>query len=73
MLFSERSIWTMVHGIVGAGTLFGLAAALSHLYAARSSDGAAARPGSGALGSLQLRSPIAFLMSVVPARDKFKG
>ena len=50
MLFSERSIWTMVHGIgLGGGALIGLAAALFYLYAARSSDGAAAPPGSGPL------------------------
>lgn len=49
MLFSERSIWTMVHGIgLGGGALVGLAAALFYLYAARpplssdaSSDGRA--------------------------------
>ena len=36
MLFSERSIWTMVHGIgLGGGALLGLAAALFHLYAVR--------------------------------------
>ena len=36
MLFSERSIWTMVHGIgLGGGALLGLAAALFYLYAAR--------------------------------------
>ena len=36
MLFSERSIWTMVHGIgLGGATLLGLAAALFHLYATR--------------------------------------
>jgi hypothetical protein len=36
MLFSERSIWTMVHGIgLGGAALLGLAAALFHLYAAR--------------------------------------
>jgi hypothetical protein len=36
MLFSERSIWTMVHGIgLGGGALVGLAAALFYLYAAR--------------------------------------
>ena len=35
MLFSERSIWTMVHGIgLGGAALLGLAAALFHLYAA---------------------------------------
>ena len=36
MLFSDRSIWTMVHGIgLGGGALLGLAAALFYLYAAR--------------------------------------
>ena len=45
MLFSERSIWTMVHGIgLGGGALIGLAAALFYLYAARSSDGAVSSP-----------------------------
>ena len=36
MLFSERGIWTMVHGIgLGGAALLGLAAALFYLYAAR--------------------------------------
>jgi hypothetical protein len=36
MLFSERSIWTMVHGIgLGGAALLGLAAALFYLYATR--------------------------------------
>jgi hypothetical protein len=36
MLFSERSIWTMVHGIgLGGSALLALAAALFYLYAAR--------------------------------------
>ena len=36
MLFSERSLWTMFHGIgLGGGALLGLAAALFYLYAAR--------------------------------------
>ena len=40
MLFTERSIWTMVHGIgLGGGALMGLAAALFYLYAARSAEG----------------------------------
>jgi hypothetical protein len=35
MLFTDRSIWTMVHGIgLGGAALMGLAAALFHLYAA---------------------------------------
>ncbi len=36
MLFSERSVWTMVHGIgLGGAALLGLAATLFYLYAAR--------------------------------------
>jgi hypothetical protein len=36
MLFPERSIWTMVHGVgLGGAALLGLAAALFYLYAAR--------------------------------------
>lgn len=37
MLFSDRSIWTMVHGIgLGGAALLGLGAALFYLYAERS-------------------------------------
>ena len=45
MLFSDRSIWTMVHGMVlGGAALMGLAAALFSLYAAaRVSPAAVAR------------------------------
>ena len=40
MLFTDRSIWTMVHGIgLGGGALMGLAAALFYLYVARSAEG----------------------------------
>src|SRR5688500_10016744 len=40
LLFSERSIWTMLHGIVlGGGALLGLAAALFALGAMRVPDG----------------------------------
>ncbi|MGE0446876.1 MAG: hypothetical protein AB7P99_16745 [Vicinamibacterales bacterium] len=47
MLFSERSIWTMVHGIgLGGAALLGLAAALFYLYAARP----AAQPTDDAVG-----------------------
>jgi hypothetical protein len=36
MLFSERSIWTMVHGVgLGGAALLGLGAALFYLYATR--------------------------------------
>jgi hypothetical protein len=39
MLFTERSIWTMVHGVgLGGAALMGLAAALFYLYAARTFD-----------------------------------
>jgi hypothetical protein len=38
MLFSERSIWTMLHGIgLGGAALLGLTAAVFYLYAARPS------------------------------------
>lgn len=40
MLFTGRSIWTMLHGVLlGGAALMGLSAALFHLYAARTSDG----------------------------------
>ena len=59
MLFSERSIWTMVHGIgLGGGALICLAAALFYLYAARSSDGTAAPPGSEALAGATVLSAV---------------
>ena len=36
MLFTERSIWTMIHGVgLGGAALLGLAAALFYVYAAR--------------------------------------
>ncbi len=39
MLFTERSIWTMLHGIVlGGGALIGLSAALSALLTVRTPD-----------------------------------
>ena len=48
MLFSERSVWTMVHGIgLGGAALIGLAAALFYLYAARP----APHPGDAGSGS----------------------
>ena len=66
MLFSERSIWTMVHGIgLGGGALIGLAAALFYLYAARSSDGAAAPPGSGALAGATVLSAVLLWLAVI--------
>ena len=66
MLFSERSIWTMVHGIgLGGGALIGLAAALFYLYAARSSDGAPAPPGSGALAGATALSAVLLWLTVI--------
>lgn len=42
MLFTDRSIWTMVHGIgLGGAALMGLAAALFYLHAARMPAGSA--------------------------------
>lgn len=39
-LFSDRSVWTMIHGIVlGGGALMALATALFSLHAMRSADG----------------------------------
>ncbi|MEX2283431.1 MAG: hypothetical protein WEE89_13190 [Gemmatimonadota bacterium] len=38
-LFSDRSIWTMIHGVVlGGGALMALAAALFSLRAMRTAD-----------------------------------
>jgi hypothetical protein len=66
MLFSERSIWTMVHGIgLGGGALVGLAAALFYLYAARASDGEAAPPGSGALAGATVLSAVLLWLTVI--------
>lgn len=43
MLFTERSLWTMVHGIgLGGATLLGLAAALFFLRATQPPEGGAA-------------------------------
>ena len=66
MLFSERSIWTMVHGIgLGGGALIGLAAALFYLYAARSSDHVTAPPGSGALAGATVLSAVLLWLTVI--------
>lgn len=48
-IFSERSLWTMLHGIVlSGGALLGLAAALFHLYAAGDAGAAGDPPNRGA-------------------------
>ena len=46
MLFTDRSIWTMVHGIgLGGTALLGIAAALFHLYAAWRAEQSGGPPG----------------------------
>ena len=66
MLFSERSIWTMVHGVgLGGGALMGLAAALFYLYAARSSDHVTVAPGSGALAGATVLSAVLLWLTVI--------
>jgi hypothetical protein len=54
MLFTDCSIWTMIHGIgLGGAALLGLAAALFYLYATRTSEGAGDSPtASGALAAV---------------------
>jgi hypothetical protein len=65
MLFSDRSIWTMIHGIgLGGGALIGLAAALFYLYAARPSDSSVAPPGSGALAGATVLSAALLWLTV---------
>ena len=45
MLFTDRSIWTMVHGIgLGGTALMGLAAAMFYLYAVPDSEGSGSAP-----------------------------
>ena len=66
MLFSERSIWTMVHGIgLGGGALVGLAAALFYLYAARSSDSEALPLESRALAGITVLSAVLLWLTVI--------
>lgn len=67
MLFSERSIWTMVHGIgLGGGALVGLAAALFYLYASRpappSSD---AEAGSRAFATVTVFTAVMLWLTVI--------
>jgi hypothetical protein len=68
MLFTDRSIWTMVHGIaLGGATLMGLAAALFHLYAARTSgEPQITTPqASGALGRLTVLTAAMLWLTVL--------
>lgn len=67
MLFSDRSISTMVHGIgLGGGALMGLAAALFYLYAARASDGASGPPaGAGAFAGVTVVTAAMLWLTVI--------
>jgi hypothetical protein len=66
MLFSERSIWTMLHGIgLGGGALIALAAAVFYLYAARPSDSAGDPPGSSALAGATVLSAVLLWLTVI--------
>jgi hypothetical protein len=53
MLFTDRSVWTMVHGIgLGGAALMGLAATLFYLYAARTAGSGGSPTESRALGGV---------------------
>ncbi|MDP1570048.1 MAG: hypothetical protein Q8L86_08590 [Vicinamibacterales bacterium] len=62
MLFSERSLWTMVHGIgLGGGALLGLAAAMFYLYASHPPMGTDRLP----VGSRALAGVTAFTAALL--------
>ena len=67
MLFSERSIWTMLHGIgLGGAALLGLAAALFYLYAARSpSDSTDPAERSGAFAAVTVGTAVTLWLAVI--------
>jgi hypothetical protein len=68
MLFTNRSIWTMVHGVgLGGAALIGLSAALFYLYAARTADGAPVRApdGSRALARLTVFTAVILWLTVL--------
>ena len=67
MLFSERSVWTMVHGIgLGGAALLGLAAALFYLYAARPApDSAGTESGSRAFATVTVFSAVMLWLAVI--------
>jgi hypothetical protein len=68
MLFTDRSLWTMVHGIgLGGAALMGLAAALFYLYATRTSNGTQtfAPHGPRALAALTVLTAVALWLSVL--------
>jgi hypothetical protein len=67
MLFSERSIWTMVHGIgLGGAALFGLAAALFYLYAIRPTEASPGNPtGPPAFAALTVSTAALLWLTVI--------
>jgi hypothetical protein len=66
MLFSERSIWTMVHGIgLGGAALLGLAAALFYLYARPLPDSTANETGSRAFAVVTAFSAVMLWLTVI--------
>lgn len=68
LLFTSRSLLTMVHGIVlGGGALMGLSAALFTLYATRTSVGPHAAPGSEsrALAGLAVITALLLWLTVI--------
>ena len=66
MLFSERSIWTMVHGIgLGGAALLGLAAALFYLYARPVPDPADDGTGARAFAMATVFSAVMLWLTVI--------
>ena len=68
MLFTERSIWTMVHGIgLGGAALMGLAAALFYLFAARPFEGRhlPSPDASGAFAALSVFTAVMLWLTVI--------
>jgi hypothetical protein len=67
MLFSERSIWTMVHGIgLGGAALLGLAMAMFYLYAARpATHPTGDEDGSGAFAAVTIFSAVMLWLTVI--------
>jgi hypothetical protein len=65
MLFTERSIWTMVHGIgLGGVALMGLAAALFYLYVARTSP-VDSPPASRAMAAITVFTAVMLWLTVL--------
>jgi hypothetical protein len=66
MLFSDRSVWTMVHGIgFGGAALLGLAAALFYLYAARPAQQPAPQAESRAFAALTVFTAVMLWLAVL--------